>query len=64
MKAIIMLMWAVGLCLVISLPVMLLWNWLIPPIFGIGEITFWQASGLQILNRLLFKTTIKIKELQ
>jgi hypothetical protein len=34
--------------------VMLLWNWLMPAIFGLGLITFWQAVGLVILGRLLF----------
>ena len=36
--------------------VMLLWNWLMPPIFGLTTITFWQAWGLVILAHLLFKT--------
>jgi hypothetical protein len=34
--------------------VMLLWNWLVPPIFGWAEITFWQAVGLLALCRILF----------
>ena len=36
--------------------VMLLWNFLMPDIFGLKEITFWQGSGLVILCRLLFGT--------
>ena len=41
-------------------PLMLLWNWLMPIIFGLPEITFWQAIGLNILSTVLFKsTTIK-----
>lgn len=31
-----------------------LWNWLMPGIFGLREITFWQAVGLFVLARLLF----------
>lgn len=31
-----------------------LWNWLMPDVFGIKEITYWQAFGLLILGRLLF----------
>ena len=31
-----------------------LWNALMPAIFGLGMITFWQALGLLILGRLLF----------
>lgn len=34
--------------------IMLLWNWLMPEIFGLGEITYWQGFGLFILGRLLF----------
>ena len=34
--------------------VMLLWNWLVPPIFGWRVITFWQAVGLLALCRILF----------
>lgn len=36
--------------------VMLLWNWLMPGIFGLGVITYWQAFGLIILARLVFGT--------
>ena len=34
--------------------VMLLWNALLPSIFGIGTITFWQALGILILAKILF----------
>lgn len=34
--------------------VMLLWNWLVPTLFGISAISFWQAAGLFILARILF----------
>jgi len=34
--------------------VRLLWNWLLPPLFGWREITFWQALGLMALCRILF----------
>jgi hypothetical protein len=33
--------------------VMWLWNWLMPVIFHLGVITYWQAVGLAILGRLL-----------
>lgn len=33
--------------------VMHLWNWLMPAIFGLKSITFWQAIGLLILARIL-----------
>lgn len=34
--------------------VMLLWNWLMPPLFGRPEVTFWQGLGLLALCRILF----------
>ena len=34
--------------------VMHLWNWLLPPLFGWRQITFWQAIGLLALCRILF----------
>lgn len=34
--------------------VRLLWNWLLPPLFGLRQITFWQAVGLLALCRILF----------
>lgn len=34
--------------------VMSLWNWLVPALFGLHAITFWQALGVLILSRILF----------
>jgi hypothetical protein len=31
-----------------------LWNWLLPTLFGLPAITFWQALGLLVLARILF----------
>ncbi len=31
-----------------------LWNWLLPPLFGFRQITFWQAIGILALCRILF----------
>ena len=31
-----------------------LWNWLLPPLFGLHMISFWQALGLLLLCRILF----------
>lgn len=33
---------------------MFLWNWLMPAIFGLTVITFWQALGLLVLSKILF----------
>lgn len=34
--------------------VMLLWNWLLPVLFGVRTINLWQAIGLLCLARILF----------
>ena len=31
-----------------------LWNWLMPSIFGLHEISYWQALGLMALSWILF----------
>lgn len=38
--------------------VMLLWNWLMPEIFGLPTINFWQAAGLLLLCKILFGSFI------
>src|SRR6202051_2911279 len=30
-----------------------LWNWLMPALFGLRAITYWQALGLLVLSRIL-----------
>jgi hypothetical protein len=39
---------------VVGLAVMFLWNWLLPPIFGLPGIGYAQAAGLFVLARILF----------
>jgi hypothetical protein len=34
--------------------VMILWNWLMPAIFHLGELTYWQAFGIIVLAKLIF----------
>lgn len=46
-------------CLLFGVPLMILWNLLMPEIFGLPTIGFWQAFGLNILSSILFKSTIK-----
>jgi len=31
-----------------------LWNWLLPPLFGWHQLTFWEALGMLALCRILF----------
>lgn len=37
----------------LTFALMLLWNWLMPLIFGLTVITFWQAMGLLALSKIL-----------
>ena len=43
----------------------LLWNWLMPTIFGLPTITFWQAYGIMWLWRIMspfsYQAKTKIK---
>jgi len=41
--------------IILALPIMLLWNWLMPEIFNLPTITFWQALGISLLSSCLFK---------
>lgn len=50
------LMLALLLAFLFGFFVKLLWNWLMPEIFGLGLITYWQAFGLVLLTRMLFGT--------
>ncbi len=49
-----------GLCcaaamgIVFGLAIMLLWNWLMPELFGLKEITYWQGIGIFILAKFIF----------
>ena len=45
-------LWAV----LMALPTMLLWNWLMPELFHFKKIGFWQALGLNLLAGILFRS--------
>lgn len=47
-------------CMLFGGPLMILWNILMPKIFNLPYITFWQACGLQLMAALLFKSNINI----
>jgi hypothetical protein len=44
-----------GFVAVIGLVLRLLWNWLMPEIFGLTVITYWQSLGLLALSSILFR---------
>jgi hypothetical protein len=41
----------IGLC---GYVLMSLWNWLMPDLFGLRTLGFWQALGLLLLSKILF----------
>ncbi len=43
-----------GLLFLFGFIVMRLWNWLMPEIFGLKTVTYWQAWGLLLLSCILF----------
>lgn len=47
-----------------TLPVQILWNLLVPEIFGLTKLGFWQTFGLLVLIQLMFNSgkTDKKKE--
>ncbi len=44
---------AVAVALLLGYVVVWLWNWLMPGLFGLTTITFWQAVALIVLARIL-----------
>ena len=48
-------------CALVSLPFWLMWNWLIPTIFGLPEITWLQAFGLWTFLVLIRSSNFKYK---
>jgi hypothetical protein len=65
MKAIEAFLIVIGLLLlsaiILAFPTMFLWNWLMPNIFGVTEITLYQAMGINFLSNILFKSNVTIK---
>lgn len=48
---------------VLAVPLLLLWNWVMPTVFDLPYITFWQAMGLNLLTGIMFRFTYsKTKE--
>lgn len=53
-------MW-VAVALIIGLPIKWLWNWIMPKLFGLPEISFWMALGIALLVSILFGGVVKVK---
>jgi hypothetical protein len=48
--------------MLLGLPLQLLWNWLMPNLFNLPYISFWQAVGLNLMAAILFRPTTTIKK--
>ena len=55
---VVMIALTILLGVILSLPIMLLWNYcLVPAVTGMNEITWLQAWGLYVLFNILFKSS-------
>ena len=53
-KMILMPIFFIAMVIVIGFAVMYLWNWLMPEIFDLQTINYWQAMGILVLSKILF----------
>ncbi|KAB5490972.1 MULTISPECIES: hypothetical protein [Flagellimonas] len=53
-KVIAMVLFGAAMLLLANYLLMRLWNWLMPDLFGLSTITYWQALGIFVLAKLLF----------
>jgi len=60
------IMYIIGLAILVvmllGMPLQLLWNWLMPSLFNLPYISFWQAVGLNLMATILFRPTVNIKK--
>jgi hypothetical protein len=54
--------WLFGSAFILALPVMWCWDFIMPKLFALREITYWEAFALYILCGLLFKSTKTIEK--
>jgi len=55
-KLIVLLATLVGLIFLGGLITMWLWNWIMPDLFNLPEVSYWQAWGIMFLSTTLFKS--------
>lgn len=54
LKYILIAILAVVFLLLFSYGFMYLWNWLMPDVFGINKVTYWQAVGILVMAKIIF----------
>jgi hypothetical protein len=59
--ALVPFVWQFVFSFLTAIPTYYLWNWLMPEIFALKAITYWQAYGIQLLCSLLFGTKFVLK---
>ena len=66
MKSIEAILLVIGLlilsALLLAIPTMLLWNALLPHLFGTPHIGLYEAVGINILSGILFKSNVNVKK--
>jgi hypothetical protein len=66
MRSIEALFMVVGLlilsAILLAIPTMVLWNYVMPYVFGLVPITLLQAMALNILSGILFKSSVTVKK--
>lgn len=53
-KVVFMIIAAIIFLLLFGYGFMLLWNWLMPEVFGLPILSYWQAVGVLVMAKLLF----------
>jgi len=53
-KVVFMIIAAIIFILLFGYGFMLLWNWLMPDVFGLPVLTYWKAVGILVMAKLLF----------
>ena len=53
-KIFFMILFGIILFLLVIYILMQLWNWLMPDLFGLTTITYWQAVGIMVLAKIIF----------
>lgn len=53
-KIFVFALFMIGVFFLIGYVLMLLWNWLMPDLFGLSTLTYWQAFGILILAKIIF----------
>ncbi|WP_052958700.1 hypothetical protein [Maribacter thermophilus] len=54
LKIIMYIILGIAIAFLVGYIVMLLWNWLMPYLFGLPQVDYWKALGILILAKIIF----------